>query len=734
MHILHRDKDKGKDGHKSITNIVSAGLMTTAVLGQGERIPATPVELERSISSASSSSSTTRGSVDNNSIHSSHSSSSQISHHHHLHFRLPSFLKKRHHSSSSTSSSTLQIPSSEHLPKEQHTILMAPKNDIHIIWPHPVPSGNAYIAGTWAVPGHNPWDKLPMTRIPDTDMFEINLDVKEVEDISEYLDEDGYLHHELLENHHAHDHSFLEHQASITSNPSTSDDTHLSKRKRLRRLFGRQRSSSDASSTDKSNDLHVDLPYHHQSKDGVIVPLTREYRYQFKFVIDDEWKCDPQRPQVQDSEGHFNHEITVDLFEQIQHDPSTTTHIHDSSIQDQHDVQQPVDTPLPSTTLSSEVSSKEEIEKDIDQIDSELSRTGDTPQIALADETEQPQPASNIPQSAPLVSNQASEIIVDTADESLQQSSEVSESNDTIFDERDELNDIKDHSRPNNTTNHSDADVQQGSTQQTSDDSEHNDAPQQKESTPPVDNDNQESHATTTAEPVLVAVAPNSSVDELASGTNENDDSNSPSVVEQVSSEQPTQPITENKTISKPFALEEATDADNHALTPNREITEDRSTPQRSNNRAHKTPLEVVTDVSSTPTLSYSQVPSPPLTPSSINDKEENIQSTEEQRSFASSIPLTPKSETQEYKLKPHTEMMATKQNTPANGHAPLSPSTSLSNKEKQVSKVDETENTERRKELPEQYPNLLWSICKTTVVVSAAVVVIGLGLGRRRD
>jgi len=46
------------------------------------------------------------------------------------------------------------------------------------------------------------------------------------------------------------------------------------------------------------------------------------------------------------------------------------------------------------------------------------------------------------------------------------------------------------------------------------------------------------------------------------------------------------------------------------------------------------------------------------------------------------------------------------------------------------------SKNEEERKgaQPPEKYPNLLWSFCKTTVVVSAAVVVLGLGLGRKRD
>jgi len=46
------------------------------------------------------------------------------------------------------------------------------------------------------------------------------------------------------------------------------------------------------------------------------LPLSKEYRYQYKFVVDDEWMCDPQRPQVEDGQGHLNHELVVVLMEQ----------------------------------------------------------------------------------------------------------------------------------------------------------------------------------------------------------------------------------------------------------------------------------------------------------------------------------------------------------------------------------------------------------------------------------
>ncbi|KAF9904013.1 hypothetical protein EC991_003161 [Linnemannia zychae] len=213
---------------------------------------------------------------------------------------------------------------------------MVPQHDIHITWPHPVPSGNAFIAGTWSVPGHGPWEKLPMTRIPGTDSFEVHLNVQEIEDISDYLDEDGYLHHELLDHHHhAHDHTP---QGSPPLTPTSTTSSTLSRRKRLSRLFGRARSSSSASTasvTTASKDLHIDLPHHHQSKDGTFLPILQKYRYQYKFVIDDEWKCDHDRPQVQDSHGHWNHELVVELIEQT---PSEAAEgrSRSSSLQSQH--------------------------------------------------------------------------------------------------------------------------------------------------------------------------------------------------------------------------------------------------------------------------------------------------------------------------------------------------------------------------------------------------------------
>ncbi|KAG0352694.1 hypothetical protein BGX24_007485, partial [Mortierella sp. AD032] len=153
--------------------------------------------------------------------YSSYVKQQQQSHHH---IRLPSFFRRRKATTAwleSTPSSPLPQKHLQ-LSLQQHTIIMVSEHDIHITWPHPVPSGNVFIAGTWSVPGHHLWDKLPMTRIAGTDSFEVHLDVQETEDISDYLDEDGYLHHELLDNHHAHDHP---HQDSPPLTPSSASTT-----------------------------------------------------------------------------------------------------------------------------------------------------------------------------------------------------------------------------------------------------------------------------------------------------------------------------------------------------------------------------------------------------------------------------------------------------------------------------------------------------------------------------
>ncbi|KAF9111934.1 hypothetical protein BGX27_004245, partial [Mortierella sp. AM989] len=189
------------------------------------------------------------------------------------------------------------------------------------------------------------------------------------------------------------------------------------------------------------------------------------------------------------------------------------------------------------------------------------------------------------------------------------------------------------------------------------------------------------------------------------------------------------------ETKDAPFSLQEAANLDEHSATPlNRESIEEPMS-QRSSARASRVPLEVVTDAtaSTTTAATYHQVPSPPLTPSTATMPEKEIdESTEEQ---ATPVFLTPKSEAPLHNLGPHTEIAeqntkSTKTQTPsATSPMPLS-STSSPQKEEQAAQA---ETDQKEKVLPEQFPNLLWSFCKTTAVVSAAVVVIGLGFGRRK-
>ncbi|KAF9995245.1 hypothetical protein BGZ80_004925 [Entomortierella chlamydospora] len=853
-----KTKDKGKD--KDISKLVAASLVTTAFLGQGEKLASPIIGRERSASSASQQSVKSSDA----SINSGHSTASQTSHHHHS-LRLPSLFRRKR--SSSVSSSTLQIPpsSAQHQQKNQHTILMAPKHDIHIIWPHPVPSGNAYIAGTWSVPGHGPWEKMLMTPIPGTDKFEIHLDVQEIEDISDYVDEDGYLHHELLEHHHPHDHTFQDHQA-LSSSPSV-PEAPLSKRMRIKRFFGRSRSPSNASTTDKPKDPHIDLPFHHQSKDGVIIPLTREYRYQFKFVIDNEWKCDPDRQQVQDSEGNWNHELAVDLIEQIQQSP-TPNRSRSSSIQSHNSVSQAADD-LPSSTIPTTAPIKEEEEKVNSETESESPQTQalQIPQISLPEET--------TPENAPLVADQGTRISTISAPLSPGKAKDVYEAV-MIFDETDDLSDGEGRSRRNN------GDDSHGEAHESDDDDlndNEGDTPQQKHAAPldvgqEVHNDpllvataTTAVAVTTVAAAAAIAAATAELTDPVTSSETvpgqgsdvEEDIINSSSVAEPIpdigehpvitpSEHASADPITEAKddTLPEPFALQEAAELGTEAkddatpeplvlqeavepsteakddatpeplvlqeavepsteakdditaepsvpqetTEPNTEakddITAEPSAPQETTEpsaeaksdtaepfilqeaadpdarastlarsaeeepvqrtKAPRIPLEVVTDAPA-PT-SYSQVPSPPLTPSSTTDdkedssEERNVKSSGGYPSFIASTPLTPRIESPSQKLTPHTKLQGEKhdgstassaalQSSPRARSITSSSSTTTPPKEQQATG---TQENERKKELPEEFPNLLWSFCKTTAVVSAAVVVLGLGLGRNKN
>lgn len=219
-----------------------------------------------------------------------------------------------------------------------------------------------------------------------------------------------------------------------------------------------------------------------------------------------------------------------------------------------------------------------------------------------------------------------------------------------------------------------------------------------------------------------------------------------------------------------------------------------------------KTVLEVVTDASAIAVATaaaaaaasanstandYSQVPSPPLTPSNLTSSKRdlltgqiNVESTEaegdkqqqSEEAFERSVYMTPRAETT---IAKHTTLEETTtvegssaaaaaavedenatidilddKDLPASLLSNSSSSSSLltlnggqsgsrrSSNSSTSSKASSSSSPHRemvehdksRKGGPEQYPNLLWSFCKTTAVVSAAVVILGLGLGRRRD
>ena len=226
-----------------------------------------------------------------------------------------------------------------------------------------------------------------------------------------------------------------------------------------------------------------------------------------------------------------------------------------------------------------------------------------------------------------------------------------------------------------------------------------------------------------------------------------------------------------------------------------------------------KAVLEVVTDasaiavataaaaaaVSATSTANdYSQVPSPPLTPSNLTSSKRDLltgqiisaestetegekQQQQQQQSeepFERSIYMTPRAETT---ITKHTNLEETTTTTtvgvsstvaaaaedenatidilddkdlPASLLSNSSSSSSLltlnggqggsrrSSNSSTSTKASSSSSPHREmvehdksvKSGPEQYPNLIWSFCKTTAVVSAAVVILGLGLGRRRD
>ncbi|KAF9919787.1 hypothetical protein FBU30_010533 [Linnemannia zychae] len=723
---------------------------------------------------------------------------------------------------------------------------MVPQHDIHIIWPHPVPSGNAFIAGTWSVPGHGPWEMLPMTRIPGSESYEIHLDVQEIEDISDYLDEDGYLHHELLDHHHAHDHT---HQGSSPplAPTTTSSPERPSRRKRISRFFGRARSSSSASTTSSSpKDPHIDLPYHHQSKDGTILPLVREYRYQYKFVIDGEWKCDNDRAQVYDPHGNLNHELVVELIEQL----PTGGRSRSSSLQSQHGPQlaenSPLNKPLPNPhpiTITTTSSSD--------------SNTSTTTNIIVS-------PAEDDKVDEEVIENATVPNNVATVDTPVTTTSSTTKgtakSRDTfepvfITNETDDLSDGEGRSKRTQTKS---GDKEQDKTDNINNAKEEENVllgedvvktdviPQQDDhaSLSPADRDN--SSITDAAPTPLINTVVSS--DEPAQTVEEKKDSddnavliednlvNSSSIHPQLDEPSTIAPI-DSSSASKetpasilslipspasvaipnsPVLSSASNVTESHLLSPNMEpetfvlqaAVNLESSPKNDGDVSEaeelepykheakpapitiKTALEVntnpaaiATSVVPASTTNDYQVPSPPLTPSnSTNSKrdlmtEQIISETgsgnqQEQQEHKQSVYMTPRTETTITKHTTAEETNETKTNEGENmkvnnshdkdlsaSHLSRSSSSSSlstlaegkdssrcsSNSSNSAKTGDDRKSTSKpnrdtvghgmdKKSSPEQYPNLLWSFCKTTAVVSAAVVILGLGLGRKRD
>jgi hypothetical protein len=210
--------------------------------------------------------------------------------------------------------------------------------------------------------------------------------------------------------------------------------------------------------------------------------------------------------------------------------------------------------------------------------------------------------------------------------------------------------------------------------------------------------------------------------------------------------------------------------------------------------------LEVITDASAIAAATsaavastandYSQVPSPPLTPSNSTSSKRDLISSEQivsvetekqnEETFERSVYMTPRAESTFSK---HTTLEKTLTATttrteessatvavvedenvtidilddkdlPASLLSSSSSSSSLSTltgghnsrRSSNSSTITKATSSSHHREVvehdkehskkiePEQHPNLFWSFCKTTAVVSAAVVILGLGLGRRRD
>ncbi|KAG0030245.1 hypothetical protein BGZ81_002879 [Podila clonocystis] len=632
---------------------------------------------------------------------------------------------------------------------------MVPQHDIHITWPHPVPSGNIYIAGTWSIPGHGPWEKLAMTPVEGTDSpFEIHLNVNEIENIADYLDDEGHIHHELTEEGHLHPE-----EAAIK----------LSKRQRLRRFFGRAKgkNSKDNATTPLPGQTHTHLAH------DAFLPLTKEYRYQYKFVVDDQWLCDADRPQVQDNEGHWNHELVVELIEQIQGSSSSDSvrsrssslqsvqSVNNAHLSDAHPYQPP-------QALANS---------------SAISTAKPTPQV---DE-------------------------VQRVSHSAQASSSSSKSRDTyeavlIFDERDDLSDGEGGRIRRKEVNDSKVTSANRGADQADENTATSSATADTEivafavvdPSPEATQDDIVSVATkddlhtedifvsssSVAEPIELTEPPIITKSEIAESEVDlaisialPESDVEPEFIDEAPEVELPEPVLEPQQRSI-FVLQEAANPEerSRADQPSSSLSSLLSDDEEESQARPKS-IAIITETTPESALSY-QVPSPPLTPSSApcylasttifdtpstidsEDKNNNKQeandrfesegktsfelttSTAVDEHHLASVLLTPRSEhpspiaTMLLREKEVVTVEPRALEFGVEGEKALSSIAveSITSQDEPVTTSTTTDQKdEKPRALPEKYPNLIWSVCKTTVVVSAAVVVLGLGLGGRQ-
>ncbi|KAG0050241.1 hypothetical protein BGZ83_004981 [Gryganskiella cystojenkinii] len=244
------------------------------------------------------------------------------------------------------------------------------------------------------------------------------------------------------------------------------------------------------------------------------------------------------------------------------------------------------------------------------------------------------------------------------------------------------------------------------------------------------------------------------------------------------------------------FVLMEAVDPETHSRIASSSTLAEEEEEQEEEEQVQE-PRPSMQIVTTSPVVHYAQVPSPPLTPLGLSSKDAETEETPTgmlspqsedgdgkmgskelltAASFTGTM-LTPRAETSPFtrisdeeesrrsseesatideiqeKQEPQSQYVLQRRTTVEqeekkyetfdvlNDHSSFKSSESSSSLWSAVgstvdSQASQEEHGRRPRELPEpdKYPNLLWSFCKTTAVVSAAVVVIGLGLGRKRD